>query len=188
MTVELELPESGEARKGVAEDSEQAARVETATLESAAIVEREMEFDLVSAIETPDIYMANTGTSLGRGVYAARAFEEGDVVETSPAVTLEDSYRCLPSSVQRIVFDWSYLAKSEIKHAIALGFGSLYNHSDSPNLTYDADSVMKSIRFVASRKIIPHEHLTINYNQIDEGDERKISWFETHGVEKVELS
>jgi hypothetical protein len=49
------------------------------------------------------------------------------------------------------------------KVALALGFGSLYNHSYKPNARYDdAPSQVKEFR--ALRDIKAGEEITINYN------------------------
>ena len=41
--------------------------------------------------------------------------------------------------------------------------GSLFNHSDSPNVSYSIDSVTESIRYTTARAIQPDEELCIFY-------------------------
>jgi SET domain-containing protein len=46
---------------------------------------------------------------------------------------------------------------------VALGYGSLYNHSYSPNARYlDVGRMTKA--FISLRDIAPGEEITINYN------------------------
>ena len=47
--------------------------------------------------------------------------------------------------------------------ALALGYGSLYNHSYRPNARYD-DVGQRTKLFTALRAIEPGEEITINYN------------------------
>jgi SET domain-containing protein len=47
--------------------------------------------------------------------------------------------------------------------ALALGYGSLYNHSYRPNARYD-DDAQAAMVFLALRSIAAGEEITINYN------------------------
>lgn len=49
-------------------------------------------------------------------------------------------------------------------HAVALGYGSLFNHDNPASLRYEADPGNLSLRFIATRDIAAGEELTINYN------------------------
>ena len=140
----------------------------------------------INRIEFPHIYIDSTGTDIGRGVFAGHGFEIGEIVEVVPVVLVNESFQDLPTSIQRLVFNWSQLSDSDIPFALAAGFGSLYNHSDQPNLRYKADSQSNTLCFVAEREIQPGEQLTINYNQVALGDKpRERSWFNIHQVEKL---
>jgi hypothetical protein len=59
--------------------------------------------------------------------------------------------------------------------ALALGWGSLYNHSFCPNAIYQKDLEGAKIRFVALRFIAPNEEVLVNYNG-DPGDQSPV-WF-----------
>jgi SET domain-containing protein len=58
--------------------------------------------------------------------------------------------------------------------AVALGYGSLYNHSYTPNARYDDESPQIKI-FTAIREIAAGEEITINYNG-EPSDESPV-WF-----------
>ena len=47
--------------------------------------------------------------------------------------------------------------------AIALGYGSLYNHSDDANAEYTKDAQSNTIAFTARRDISPGEEVTVTY-------------------------
>ena len=59
--------------------------------------------------------------------------------------------------------------------ALALGYGSLYNHSFRPNARYD-DVGPQTKEFTAMRDIAPGEEITVNYN--GEPTSRAAVWFE----------
>lgn len=49
--------------------------------------------------------------------------------------------------------------------AIALGLGSLYNHSEEANAMFTMDYDFKQIRFIAIRDIDAGEEITTNYRK-----------------------
>ena len=97
----------------------------------------------------------------GRGVYARVHIPAGTVFERAPLLVMAekealegDHANVLPA----YVFEYG-----KGKVALALGFGSLYNHSYSPNARYDdAGNQVKEYR--ALRDIERGEEITINYN------------------------
>lgn len=93
----------------------------------------------------------------GRGVFAKEFIPAGTEIERVPLLVM-DSDTIDESILMDYVYTWT-----EKTVALALGYGSLYNHSFKPNAIYeDIDPRMK--RFVAHRDIQPGEEITINYN------------------------
>jgi SET domain-containing protein len=125
-------------------------------------------------------YFKDTKTSKGRGMFAKRSFVNGDIVEECPVV-LFNEVPALPVEIKRIMFSWHYLLTgSHSAQAIALGFGSMYNHNNPANMRYD---IQKVLRFFAVRDIGVDEELTINYNAHGGGAEwKKNEWFERMNV------
>ena len=85
------------------------------------------------AIRQSDAVEAKRVKGKGRGVFARRAIPKGEVFETCPvlvvpAAAIED----YSAGFGPFVFEWG-----EGKVALALGFGSLYNHSYRPNARYN---------------------------------------------------
>src|SRR5688572_33467645 len=105
-------------------------------------------------------YLKDTGTPKGRGVFASRPITEGEVVELCPAIVLTP-LRALPEALQNYVYCWSKLAKGPPSSALALalGYGSMYNHDNPSNLRYEALPDIGCLRFFAVRYIEPHEAL-----------------------------
>ena len=69
-------------------------------------------------------------------------------------------------------FEWG---KSGRKGALALGFGSLYNHSYTPNAKYNPDFDLNILEFEAVKDILPGEEITVNYN-LDPDDDTPVWW------------
>ena len=138
--------------------------------------------------QTAHLRIVDTGTALGRGVFAPRDFSSGEIVEAAPVILLKELFRNLPLLVQRVVFNWGRGHDSKPIFALVLGCGSLYNHSDHPNLRYRADHSGQTMIFTATRDINHGEQLTVSYDQVAEGaPPRKESWFTRNHIEKLEL-
>ena len=101
----------------------------------------------------------------GRGVFARRTIPAGTVFERVPVLVFP-SEEVLESTENPVlanyVFDWG-----QGTVALALGFGSMYNHSYSPNARYDDEGLQTKV-FTALRDIESGEEITINYNGHEE--------------------
>ena len=142
-------------------------------------------YSLDEIIKTPHIQVQYVSSEVGRGVFSIRAFFKNEVVKVSPIFELDEKYSKLPQAFKDRVFNWGHLTGTESSRAIALGYGSIYNHSDTPNLRYEADYDSKILKFITMRAIDPGEHLTIHYDHAD-GKHKKIEndWFEKHEINK----
>ena len=87
-----------------------------------------------------------------------RLIRKGDIIERVPVIVLPldegDSGTVLPG----YCFMWS---RDSV--ALALGYGSLFNHSYKPNARYD-DMGDRTKIFSAIRNIKSGEEITVNYN------------------------
>ncbi len=108
----------------------------------------------------------------GRGVFAERPFAPGEVIERCawlrvPACELGN----LQSTVLR-----DYLFSCDDGSgdaAIALGHGSLYNHSDDANAEYRKDARENAVVIRARRAIAPGEEVTVAYQRVGLMDGRQ---------------
>ena len=72
-----------------------------------------------------------------------------------------------------------YFGRSKERTAIALGFGSIYNHSSKPNITYKIKPKEKLIEFIALDDIKKDDELTFNYhNGSSLKSKKRPLWFE----------
>ena len=108
--------------------------------------------------------MQDTHSARGRGVFAKRGFVAGERVESTPVILLDTPYTALPTEIKTYVFNWGDLCGIGSAHALALGYGSLYNHDNPANLRYEADPSNLALRFFATHDIAVGDELTVNYN------------------------
>lgn len=108
----------------------------------------------------------------GIGVFAATNISQGELVEVCPIILLNevDTKSIDTTKLYNYYFSW------DKGSAIALGYGSLYNHSYTPNISYEKDYSSRTIRFIALRDIAIDEELCSNYNGTPESQEKV--WFE----------
>lgn len=108
----------------------------------------------------------------GRGVFAQRAFAKGEVIERCPVIVIPREQQALVD--QTVLYNYTYAWGSD--EAIALGFGSLYNHSYSPNAVYRREMDNLVMEYLALRDIAKGDEITVNYNGSPE--DRGAVWFE----------
>jgi SET domain-containing protein len=96
----------------------------------------------------------------GRGVFARKAIKKGQLIEQAP-VLLVPADVLVDGLENPCLGKYSYWWTPK-RMAIALGYGSLYNHSYEANTTFEVGK--ESIRYVADRDIPAGEEITINYN------------------------
>lgn len=113
------------------------------------------------ALAPPTMIEVKRAKGKGRGVYARVAIPAGTVFERAPLLVMSEN--------EALAHEYSNVLPAYVfeygkgKVALALGFGSLYNHSYKPNARYDdAGSQVKEYR--ALRDIAAGEEITINYN------------------------
>lgn len=112
------------------------------------------------------IYVAQSRIKgAGRGVFALADIKKGDVIEICPIIIFrdKDDKRILTTVLQHYVFEYD-----KTSSFLALGYGSLYNHSLTPNARYEIEeyddpAVGSLLYFIAAKKIRKGEEICINY-------------------------
>lgn len=100
----------------------------------------------------------------GIGVFARRRFRRGDLIEVCPVLVLPDPTVEPGGPVDGLTYEWG-----EGTCALALGYGSLYNHSDFPKAEAVADEEEGTITIIAAEEILAGEEITLRYTP-DPGD------------------
>ncbi|MEO5583586.1 MAG: SET domain-containing protein [Saprospiraceae bacterium] len=120
----------------------------------------------------PHIYIAHT-TVKGRGVFTALEIPEGSPIEICPLILVPSDQTKLID--QTALYDY-YFIWDQDHLALALGYGSLYNHSRNPNAVVIYDYETLEIQIKAIQDIAADEEIVINYH-----DDETFSgdlWFE----------
>jgi hypothetical protein len=119
----------------------------------------------------------------GRGVFAVVDIASGTVIERAPVLLLPKSQVFGDSDVARrmahlswYVFEWTGITKREYV-ALALGYGSIYNHSYTPNAGYTRVPP-DMLEFTAGRDIAAGEEILINYHGA--ADDPRDVYFDVH--------
>jgi SET domain-containing protein len=99
----------------------------------------------------------------GRGVFASQAIHKGEIIEVCPVIVVSpnDVVHLKQTDLHNYYFSWG-IKKETV--AITLGFGSLYNHSYTPNAQYKKKEQEHLVEFSALRNINIGEEITTNYN------------------------
>ena len=128
--------------------------------------------------EATPLPLVYVGTALrkGRGCFARRAILAGEIIERAPAIVLppDGPIAAQVTELDAYAFDWPSAGPGAC--AIVLGYGSLYNHSYTPNAVYVRDHEHAELTVVALRDIAAGEEVVFNYNRIP--DDRDPVWFE----------
>ena len=117
----------------------------------------------------------------GRGVFARRRISTGEMIERVPVILIPrgqvfdpNPENQKPSRISWYVFDWIECKRDYV--ALALGYGSIYNHSSQPNARFEMQHP-DILMFVALKDIQPGEEVFIDYR----GSENKAALgFEAH--------
>lgn len=111
----------------------------------------------------------------GRGVFAARNFSAGQVIENCPVLIFNSKERkhLEKTLLNYYIYPW----RSTRGASLILGYGSIYNHSYSPNADWKQNFKTQSMVYRAIRPIKKGEEITVNYNS-EPDDQTPIDWFE----------
>lgn len=123
--------------------------------------------------QIPGLYISEIPKK-GRGVYTSMDITSGDTIEICPVIIIPKLQ--LPIIHKTILHDYYFLWGEYMEDcAIALGFGSLYNHEVHPNANFILDLENNTIDIVAIQNISAGSEITINYHG-EPGDEGDL-WF-----------
>lgn len=121
----------------------------------------------------------------GRGVFATCKIPQGSFIERAPLLIFPpDQWPLIaPTTLYDYVFEWG--PKSE-QAALALGFGSLYNHSIEPNVYYIRREAEEALDYFALKDIEEGQQLLINYN--GEPSCQDLVWFQMPSQQDKEIT
>jgi hypothetical protein len=110
----------------------------------------------------------------GLGVFADQDFNVNDIIEECPLI--------LVPNTDTTLIDYTFLLKSHNADKFCgfiLGYGSIYNHSETANATYFYDEENNLMRFVAKQPIETGSEICTSYGDY---------WFSIRGAEALKPS
>lgn len=108
----------------------------------------------------------------GRGVFATEDIKSGEVVEVAPIIVLK--HEDFVDTRWNLLFEYYFWLDHEV--VLALGYGSMYNHSMESNAEYKIDTKKKSITFTTIKDIKKGEEIFFNYK--GSSSSKSPLWFE----------
>jgi len=111
----------------------------------------------------------------GLGVFALKDFKEGEIIESAPVLTFDTKGRrnLEKTLLNHYIYPW----RSTRGAALVLGYGSIYNHSYSPNADWKQNFKTTCMAYRAIKPIKKGEEILVNYNG-EPDDKTPIDWFE----------
>lgn len=98
----------------------------------------------------------------GWGVFAKEFISAGEIFEECPLLKLPINVGEVSSILLDYRFNWPQGDTWE-EQVVSLGFGSLYNHSDTPNAYWRSNLDKKTFEFVSFRDIEVGEEIFVWY-------------------------
>lgn len=123
------------------------------------------------------IYISSSKIITGeRGVFAKEVIKKGRIIEICPIIEIcaNDTAAIHEESLVTYMF---YFGKKKERSLIALGYGSLYNHTTNPNAIYKIEPDEQTIIFTAQKNIEKDEEITVCYAK----EEKRPLWFFSKG-------
>ncbi len=105
----------------------------------------------------------------GYGVFAAQNLPKAMLIEKCPLVFFEDE--------SELFYKYSFACQG--KRALSFGYGSIYNHSDTPNVRFDYDPTENLLLFTTLRPIRAGEELLSYYGK---------DWFSSRNLRPLTLT
>lgn len=128
----------------------------------------------MSQIFPPEkIYLADSKIpKAGKGVFAAKSIKKGEIIEVAPILILE--FTDFIDTKWNLLFEYYFWLDDFV--VLALGYGSLYNHSKNPNAKYQISKEKKTITFTALTDIKKAKEIVFNYK--GSSNPKTPLWFE----------
>jgi SET domain-containing protein len=102
----------------------------------------------------------------GLGVFAIDRILKGEIIEKAPVLSLPIQKGEITSLLIDYRFNWPSGSEWE-EQVIALGYASLYNHSNDPNAYWYSVYDERIFQFVASKDIEAGEEIFVYYGDVN---------------------
>ena len=96
------------------------------------------------------------------GVFSSQKIEKGEVIDICPFISFPQSSKEKIPVFSNYAFCYPR-SDNWTTHALVLGYGSYYNHSETPSVDWNTNENDRTFIFFAIRDIDEGEELFINY-------------------------
>lgn len=103
----------------------------------------------------------------GYGVFTKSNIEKGEIIERCHGLTIK------PDDRRGIITSYDFTLNSGDTF-LCFGYGSLYNHSNTPNVQHEMDSTQATMQYRTTRPISAGEELYVSYGE---------NWFKNRGID-----
>jgi len=125
-------------------------------------------------LHVPSLYIAES-SARGRGVFTAKVLDNENLIEICPLLIIPSEQ--VAAIHQTVIHDYYFLLPdSDGAACIPLGYGCLYNHSETPNAEVRIDMENEQIEIHAIKNILAGTEIFIDYQDGDREFEEV--WFE----------
>jgi len=118
---------------------------------------------MTNKIFSPKKIYVNKSKIHGLGVFASEKIVTGELIEECPILTLPMKFGDKSGLMLDYRFNWPSGTLDWDEQVISLGFGSLYNHSETPNATWRSNNDKRTFEFICIKDIIPDEEILVWY-------------------------
>jgi uncharacterized protein len=94
-------------------------------------------------------------------VLAKTQYARGEIVEIAPVIFVGLEAKAVPR-LKDYIFE---IDKDKQQYGVVLGYGALYGHSQTPNITFAYNHENRQMYFIAGKTIKAGEELTIDYGK-----------------------
>lgn len=108
----------------------------------------------------------------GIGVFASKDIFKDELIEIAPILVLD--FNDFIDTKWNLLFEYYFWMDDYV--ALALGFASMYNHSQDANCRYELNKEQKTITFTAIKDIKKDEEIYFNYK--GDTNAKTPLWFE----------
>lgn len=122
-------------------------------------------------LKTPPVEV-KLSTIHGYGVFAARTINAGEIIEECPVLVVKKA----DLDLLNYWFRWQETPEAGSRSALALGYGSLYNHSSESNAEFVCDYPRQLIVIKAKKTIPIGEEILVYYAD---------GWLELRGIKET---
>lgn len=94
-------------------------------------------------------------------VLAKTQYAKGEIVEIAPIIFVGPEAKAVPR-LKDYIFE---IDSAKEQYGVVLGYGSLYGHSQTPNITFAYNKENRQMYFIAAKTINAGAELTIDYGK-----------------------